>query len=155
MNGSLNKVMLIGNLGLDPEIRHFEDGRALGRLRLATSEVYTDRFGERRERTEWHNVVVRNRLAEICHKYLRKGSKIFVEGRIQYREYTDNSGQQRFVTEIVATNLTFLSPRSSHQENNASKPNENIAAQNSNEPSEQEQTPPESQNQEPEDDLPF
>jgi len=111
MNGTLNKVMLIGNLGMDPDIRYFEEGRALGRLRIATTEVYRDREGNRQERTDWHTVVVRNRLAELCHKYLRKGSKIFVEGRIQYRDYTDSQGQQRFVAEIIATNIDFLSPR--------------------------------------------
>ncbi len=112
MNGSLNKVMLIGNLGMDPEIRYFEDGRSLGRMRIATTEFYRDREGNRQERTQWHTVVVRNRLAEICHQYLKKGNKIFVEGRIQYREYTDNQGQQRYVTEIVATHIDFLTPRS-------------------------------------------
>ncbi len=156
MNGSLNKVMIIGNLGMDPEIRHFEDGKSLGRLRVATSEVFTDRFGERRERTEWHTVVVRNRLAEICHKYLRKGSKIYVEGRIQYREYTDNSGQQRFVTEIVATNLTFLSPRANRDEHYAPRPQQQATPQTPAEPQAQNpapETPPASE--EPEDDLPF
>ena len=159
MNGSLNKVMLIGNLGMDPEIRHFEDGKSLGRLRVATSEVYTDRFGERRERTEWHTVVVRNRLAEICHKYLRKGSKIYVEGRIQYREYTDNSGQQRFVTEIVATNLTFLSPRATQPAQNTANQHYGQAPQSASpSPAAPAQSPTASQppaSNEPEDDLPF
>jgi len=112
MNGSLNKVMLIGNLGMDPEIRYFEDGRSLGRMRIATTEFYRDREGNRQERTQWHTVVVRNRLAEICKQYLQKGHKIFVEGRIQYREYTDSQGQQRYVTEIAATHIDFLTPRS-------------------------------------------
>ncbi len=155
MNGSLNKVMIIGNLGMDPEIRHFEDGKSLGRLRVATSEVFTDRFGERRERTEWHTVVVRNRLAEICHKYLRKGSKIYVEGRIQYREYTDNSGQQRFVTEIVATNLTFLSPRATQQDQYAPRPQQAPAPQQPAESQAQNPATEPPASEEPEDDLPF
>jgi len=112
MNGTLNKVMLIGNLGRDVEIHYFDDGQSVARFPIATTESYTDRnTGQRMEKTEWHNIVVRNKLAEICHKYLKKGDKVYVEGKIRTREYTDRDGQRRFVTEINTIQLSFLSPR--------------------------------------------
>jgi len=103
MAGSVNKVILIGNLGRDPEIRSTQDGMRIANLAVATSESWRDRVsGERKERTEWHRVVIFNeRLAEIAEKYLRKGSKVYVEGALQTRKWTDNSGQERFTTEIV------------------------------------------------------
>jgi single-strand DNA-binding protein len=103
MAGSVNKVILVGNLGRDPEIRSTGDGTRIANLALATSETWRDRnSGERKERTEWHRVVIFNeRLVEIAEKYLRKGSKIYVEGALQTRKWTDNQGQERFSTEIV------------------------------------------------------
>jgi single-strand DNA-binding protein len=103
MAGSVNKVILVGNLGADPEIRSTQDGTRVANLRVATSENWRDRVsGERRERTEWHRVVIFNeRLAEIAEKYLRKGSKVYLEGQLQTRKWTDNSGQDRFTTEVV------------------------------------------------------
>src|SRR5215472_6202302 len=103
MAGSINKVILVGNLGRDPEIRSTNDGMRIANLRLATSESWRDRnSGERRERTEWHSVVIFNeRLVEIAEKYLRKGSKIYVEGALQTRKWTDNQGQERYSTEVV------------------------------------------------------
>jgi single-strand DNA-binding protein len=103
MAGSINKVILVGNLGADPEIRSTQDGTRVANLRVATSESWRDRVsGERKERTEWHRVVIFNeRLAEIAEKYLRKGSKIYLEGALQTRKWTDNSGQDRYTTEIV------------------------------------------------------
>lgn len=103
MAGSVNKVILVGNLGRDPEIRTTQDGTKVGNLSLATSENWRDRAtGERRERTEWHRVVVFNeRLVDVCEKYLRKGSKIYVEGQLQTRKWTDQSGQDRYSTEVV------------------------------------------------------
>ena len=103
MAGSVNKVILVGNLGRDPEIRSTNDGTRIANLRLATSESWRDRnSGERKERTEWHSVVIFNeRLVEIAEKYLRKGSKIYVEGALQTRKWTDQQGQERYSTEVV------------------------------------------------------
>src|SRR3984957_3775735 len=103
MAGSVNKVILVGNLGRDPEIRSTQDGVRIANLALATSESWRDKVsGERKERTEWHRVVIFNeRLAEIAEKYLRKGSKVYVEGALQTRKWTDNAGQERYTTEIV------------------------------------------------------
>jgi single-strand DNA-binding protein len=103
MAGSVNKVILVGNLGRDPEIRSTQDGTRIANLALATSESWRDRTsGERRERTEWHRVVIFNeRLTEIAEKYLRKGSKIYVEGALQTRKWTDQQGQERYSTEVV------------------------------------------------------
>jgi single-strand DNA-binding protein len=103
MAGSVNKVILVGNLGRDPEIRSTQDGMRIANLAVATSESWRDRVsGERKERTEWHRVVIFNeRLAEIAEKYLKKGSKVYVEGALQTRKWTDNSGQERYTTEVV------------------------------------------------------
>ena len=117
MAGSVNKVILVGNLGRDPEIRSTQDGRRIGTLSLATSESWRDRnSGERRERTEWHRVVIFNEnLVEIAEKYLRKGAKIYIEGQIQTRKWTDQSGQERYTTEVVLNRyrgeLTMLDSR--------------------------------------------
>ncbi len=103
MAGSVNKVILVGNLGRDPEIRSTQDGMRVANLSLATSEQWRDRAsGERKERTEWHRVVIFNeRLVELAQKYLRKGSKIYVEGALQTRKWTDQQGQDRYSTEVV------------------------------------------------------
>ena len=103
MAGSINKVILIGNLGRDPEIRTMQNGGRVCNLSLATSETWRDKqSGERREKTEWHRVVVFNdALVTVCERYLRKGSKIYIEGQIETRKYTDQSGQERYTTEIV------------------------------------------------------
>lgn len=103
MAGSVNKVILIGNLGADPEIRSLNSGDRVANLRLATSETWRDRgTGERREKTEWHRVVVFNEnIVKVCEQYLRKGSKVYVEGALQTRKYQDQSGAERFSTEIV------------------------------------------------------
>src|SRR5271169_5253819 len=103
MAGSVNKVILVGNLGRDPEIRSTQDGMRIANLAVATSENWRDKMsGERKERTEWHRVVIFNdRLAEVAEKYLKKGSKVYVEGALQSRKWTDNSGQERYTTEVV------------------------------------------------------
>ncbi len=103
MAGSVNKVILVGNLGRDPEIRSTQDGTRVANLNLATSESWRDRnSGERKERTEWHRIAIFNeRLVEIAEKYLKKGSKIYVEGALQTRKWTDQQGQERYTTEIV------------------------------------------------------
>ena len=105
MAGSINKVILVGNLGRDPEIRSTQDGMRIANLAVATSETWRDKMsGERKERTEWHRVVIFNeRLAEFAEKYLKKGRKVYVEGALQTRKWTDNAGQERYTTEVVLT----------------------------------------------------
>jgi single-strand DNA-binding protein len=107
MAGSLNKVQLIGHLGADPEVRHTQDGRAIANMRLATTDSWTDKqSGERRERTEWHSIVIFNEnLSKIAQQYLRKGSKVYIEGALQTRKWQDNSGNDRYSTEIVLQNF--------------------------------------------------
>ncbi|MEM7171418.1 MAG: single-stranded DNA-binding protein [Pseudomonadota bacterium] len=118
MAGSVNKVILVGNLGRDPEIRSTQDGTRIANMSLATSENWRDRnSGERREKTEWHRVVVFNdRLVDVIERYLRKGSKIYVEGQLQTRKWTDNQGMEKYTTEVVLQRyrgeLTMLDGRS-------------------------------------------
>ncbi len=117
MAGSVNKVILVGNLGKDPEARSFQNGGKVVNFTLATSETWNDRgSGERREKTEWHNVVIRNeKLGEIAEKYLRKGAKVYIEGSIQSRKYQDQSGADRYITEVIVGpfrgEMTLLSGR--------------------------------------------
>jgi single-strand DNA-binding protein len=119
MAGSVNKVILIGNLGADPEVRHTQDGRPVVNLRLATSENWRDKAtGERRERTEWHRVVIFNEnLCKVAEQYLKKGSKVYLEGQLQTRKYTDQQGVEKFSTEVVLQQfrgeLTMLDGRPS------------------------------------------
>ena len=103
MAGSVNKVILVGNLGADPEIRRTQDGRPICNLRIATSESWRDKVtGERREKTEWHRVVIFNEgLCKVVEQYLRKGSKVYIEGQLQTRKWEDQSGQERYSTEVV------------------------------------------------------
>ena len=106
---SVNKVIVLGNLGRDPELRHTPNGRAVCTLRVATNESWTDQqSGERQERTEWHQIVVWGRQAENCSQYLRKGRQVFVEGRLQTRKWQDKEGQDRWTTEIVADRVQFV-----------------------------------------------
>ena len=118
MAGSVNKVILIGNLGRDPEIRRTQDGRPIANLRIATSENWKDRnTGERKERTEWHSVVIFNEnLCRVVEQYLRKGAKVYIEGQLQTRKWQDQSGQDRYSTEVVLQGfngtLTMLDGRS-------------------------------------------
>jgi single-strand DNA-binding protein len=103
MAGSVNKVILIGNLGADPEIRRTQDGRPIANLRIATSETWRDKgTGERKEKTEWHRVVIFNEgLCKIAEQYLKKGAKVYIEGQLQTRKWTDQSGQEKYSTEVV------------------------------------------------------
>lgn len=105
---SVNKVILIGNLGKDPEVRHLEGGVAVARFPLATSETFKDKSGQKQEKTEWHNIVLWRGLAEVAEKYLRKGQSVFIEGKIRTSQYQDKEGNQRYSTEIVADNMTML-----------------------------------------------
>jgi single-strand DNA-binding protein len=107
----VNKVILIGNLGANPELRYTQGQQAVANLRLATTERWTDKSGQKQEATEWHRVVVWGRQAEICGQYLTKGRQVFVEGRIRTRQWQDQQGQKRFTTEIVAQNVQMLGGR--------------------------------------------
>lgn len=104
----VNKVLLIGNLGKDPEIRNTPSGAAVANFSIATSKKFKDKNGERQERTEWHRLVAFNRTAEVVGEYLRKGSKVFIEGRLQTRKWTDKEGVERYSTEIIVDNLQML-----------------------------------------------
>lgn len=108
MARSVNKAILIGNLGKDPEVRYTGSGVAVATFSMATSESWRDPEGNTQERTEWHNIVAWRKLAEICGEYLKKGSKVYVEGRLQYRTYDDKNGVKRYVTEIVMDELVML-----------------------------------------------
>ncbi len=105
---SLNKVMLIGNLGQDPEVRFTPAGQAVATFNIATSERWTDKAGQKQEKTEWHRIVVWGKTAENCKEYLSKGRPVFVEGRLQTREWTDKEGKKRYTTEVVASLVQFL-----------------------------------------------
>jgi len=112
MARGINKVILIGNLGADPETRHTAGGNAVSNLSLATSEAWRDRqSGEMQERTEWHRIVLFSKLAEVAGEYLRKGSKVYIEGRIQTRKWQDRDGNDRYTTEVVANDMQMLDSR--------------------------------------------
>ena len=112
MARGINKVILVGNLGADPETRYTASGSAVTNIRLATTESWRDRqSGDRQEKTEWHRVVFFNRLAEVAGEYLRKGSQVYVEGKIQTRKWQEQSGQDRYTTEIVANEMQMLGGR--------------------------------------------
>ncbi len=127
MAGSVNKVILVGNLGADPEIRRTQDGRPIANLSVATSETWRDRSsGERRERTEWHRVVIFNEgLCKIAEQYLKKGAKVYIEGQLQTRKWTDQNGQDRYSTEVVLQGfnsaLTMLDGRNEGQGGSVSR----------------------------------
>jgi len=108
---SVNKVILIGNLGKDPEVRYTGSGVAVATFSVATNESWKDPEGNTQERTEWHNIVAWRKLAEICGEYLKKGGKVYLEGRIQYRTYDDKNGVKRYVTEIVMDEMVMLDSR--------------------------------------------
>ncbi len=142
MAGTLNKVMLIGHLGDEVKMHYFEGGNSIGRFPVATNESYTNRqTGERVTTTEWHNIVVRNKLAEICEKYLSKGDKVYIEGRIKTRQWDDQGGNKRYTTEIHAVEMTFLTTKKdlessqskntppSSSNNETTKPNSDEASQ--------------------------
>jgi single-strand DNA-binding protein len=110
----VNKVILIGNLGADPEVRYTQNGTAVANFRMATTETWK-KEGEKEELTEWHRVVTFGRLAEICGEYLSKGSKVYIEGRIQTRKWEDRDGNPRYTTEIIAREMKMLSPRGAEE----------------------------------------
>ena len=119
MAGSINKVILIGNLGDDVKMHYFDDKNSVGRFPIATSESYTSKqTGEKVTNTDWHNIVVRNKLAEICEKYLSKGDKVYVEGRIKTRKWQDDKGIDRYSTEINCQEFTFLNTKNESSSSN-------------------------------------
>lgn len=118
----MNKVILIGNLGDDVKIHQFDETNSIGRFPIATTESYTSReTGEKVSQTEWHNIVVRNKLADICSKYLKKGDKVYIEGRLKTRKWQDSNNQDRYTTEIIANEVLFLTPKGSGGELDQSK----------------------------------
>ena len=118
MAGTLNKVMLIGNLGKDPEIMHFENGGSLVKFPVATSETYTNKEGQKVSNTDWHSVVINAKgLVDVAHKYLKKGHKVYLEGRIKTRKGQDQTGADRYTTEIQANQMTMLTSRADGEAN--------------------------------------
>ena len=123
MAGSVNKVILIGNLGRDPEVRYLESGTAVANFPIATSESYKDRnSGERITKTEWHNIVMWRGLAEVAEKYLKKGNSVYIEGKLQTRNWQDKDGNTRYTTEVVADNMVMMGSREGGGEAGAAQP---------------------------------
>ena len=147
MSGTLNKVMLIGHLGDNVKIHYFDDSNCVGRFPLATNETYTNKqTNEKVTNTEWHNVVVRNKAAEICEKYLKKGDRVYIEGRLKTRKWQDDNGNDRYSTEIICTDFTFLTAKNEQtQQTGNSTPVNNTTAP----------TQTATSNNEVADDLPF
>ena len=143
MAGTINKVILIGNLGDDVKMHYFDGGNSIGRFPIATSESYTSKqTGEKVTNTDWHNIVVRNKLAEICEKYLSKGDKVYVEGKLKNRQW-EQDGVKRYSTEIHVNEMTFLTTKKSLENNNNPPQNQNPS------------TSPKSTTTEENNDLPF
>jgi single-strand DNA-binding protein len=146
MAGSVNKVILIGNLGRDPEVRYLESGVPVARFSIATSESYTDKStGDKREVTDWHNIVLWRGLAKVAESYLKKGMKVYVEGKLKTRSWQDENNQTKYATEVVADQMTMLSRADESQKNTYPDSVENKPVQ----PTKQDISA------EPEDDLPF
>lgn len=118
----INKVILVGNVGKDPEVRYLDNGAAVAQFPLATSETFKDKDGNRQNRTEWHNIVMWRGLAEIAEKYVKKGNPLYIEGKIRSRSYDDKDGVKRYVTEIVADNMQMLGGARSSNEGTESVP---------------------------------
>ena len=152
MSGTLNKVMLIGHLGDDVKMNYFEGGNCIGRFPIATNDSYTNKqTGEKVTNTEWHNIVVRNKAAEICEKYLKKGDKVYVEGRLKNRQWQGEDGNMRYTTEVHVTDFTFLSNKSESQYGGSQE----STGQNQQGVSNKPQQPVSQQESQEEDDLPF
>tara|TARA_B110000967_G_scaffold27598_1_gene25455 strand:+ start:140 stop:580 length:441 start_codon:yes stop_codon:yes gene_type:complete len=146
MSGTLNKVMLIGHLGDVVKMHYFDDKNCVGRFSLATNETYTNKqTNEKVTNTEWHNIVVRNKAAEICEKFLKKGDKVYIEGRLKTRKWLDDKGNDRYSTEIQCVDFTFLTPKNENTET-ASEMENKVRADN---------VPKTATQQEQPNDLPF
>ncbi|HLU85960.1 MAG TPA: single-stranded DNA-binding protein [Vicingaceae bacterium] len=139
----INKVILVGNLGKDPEVRYLEGGTAVANFPIATSENYTDRnSGEKKTITEWHNVVLWRGLAEIAEKYLKKGNQVYIEGKLRTRKWQDKEGNDRYTTEIVGDNMQMLGRRDDNNDNSSSQSSGSASsAQIDNEPTETDDLP--------------
>ena len=149
MARGINKVILVGNLGNDPEVRYANNGNAIANISVATSDSWKDKnTGEQQEKTEWHRVVMFNRLGEIAGEYLKKGSKVYIEGKLQTRKWQDKSGQDRYTTEIVANEMQMLDSINSGTNTDA-----NVANNESSAP--QQPSPQPDQNNDFDDDIPF
>jgi len=146
---SVNKVILIGNLGGDPELRHTVSNIPVVNFTVATNENWVNKEGVREERTEWHRVVAWRRLAEICHEYLRKGTQVYIEGKLQTRTWEDQNGQKRFMTEVVADEMVILGQRGAEAGGQAS---EDVTSKESTEGSDYGEFQPPAEG---DDDLPF
>jgi len=160
MPGTINKVILIGHTGDEIKMHYFDDNNCLGRLPIATNEEYKNKStGERVSNTEWHNVILRNQAALICEKYLRKGDKIYIEGRIKTRKWQDNEGNDRYSTEVHCTDFTFLTPKNQSGNESVAGPQTPPTTQQQDQPNEQKpfKEAPENQSadNEDQDDLPF
>ena len=148
MAGSVNKVILIGNLGKDPEVRHLENGAAVANFSIATSENYKDRkTGEKVSQTEWHNIVAWRGLAEIAEKYLKKGAKVYIEGKLKTRTWQDKEGNNRYSTEVITDSLTMLG--STGESMGSSSPDKPVENESKPSPDQEFSSPDEN------DDLPF
>ena len=156
---SVNKVILVGNVGKDPETRYLEGGTAVSKFPMATSETYRNKAGERISNTEWHNIVLWRGLAEVAEKYVKKGTQLYIEGRIKTRSYTDKEGNTKYITEITGDNMQMLGKRSDDQgtSNNTGNYQSQSAQQGNNSPSDKGSDPfPDSNEGAGEtDDLPF
>lgn len=152
----VNKVILVGNVGRDPEVRYLESGVAVTNFPLATSETYTNKNGERITNTEWHNIVMWRKLAEIAEKWVKKGQALYIEGKIRSRSYEDKDGVKRYITEIVADNMQMLGKKSSDSK---AEDTVNADSKSTNAPTETPLDDPkpgsDKKNGNPEDDLPF
>jgi len=161
MAGGVNKVILVGNLGRDPEVRYLEGGVAVAKFPLATSESYRDRTtGERKTQTEWHNVVLWRGLAEVAEKYLKKGNQVYIEGKLRTRSWEDQDKNMRYTTEIVADNMTMLGGRATDGPGESNQGGQSSPQPATNKPAAQPQSTPAASNDflsgsDEEDDLPF
>ena len=148
----INKAIIVGRLGKDPEVRYTQDGRAITNFTVATSEEWRDKeSGDKRERTEWHRIVAFNKLGEICGQYLAKGRQVYIEGRIQTRDWEDRDGNKRYTTEIIASDVQFLGSKQDSYQQQQPRPANNSNSYSDNSYSDQGPSYPEP----PDDDIPF
>ena len=153
---SINKVILIGNLGQDPEVRHTGSGIPVATFSLATNELYKDQDGKLQEKPQWHNIVAWRKTAEICGDYLKKGSRIYLEGKIQYRQYEDKAGVKRTITEIVADQIMMLDSKGSVSPELLDSSSPDLRNEKKNiSPEPSDIASPDQQNEKNDDDLPF
>jgi single-strand DNA-binding protein len=156
MSGTLNKVMLIGHTGDAVKMHYFEGGGCVGRFPLATNETYTNKqTNERVTNVEWHNIVLRNKAAEICEKYLNKGDRVYIEGRIKTRKWQDDTGNDRYSTEIQCTDFTFLTSKNETGATPANQAAPQASTQTVQQPAVANSTPTDNTVSEQNDDLPF